>query len=196
MRVLKRTALTVLLSLGLAGCAGTADPTYYLFPVPAVEQSIPYEGGTIAVREISLPLYARQAQFASLSEDGSVIQPDEHRWADEPPRAATGALVATLKQALNASIVAEPWPSTVSPVYRIDVTVDRFIGDTRGGELEFTGQYRIFGASGAGTDLQDSFAYRIPIGEAGYKALAQAHSDAIVKLGLEIADRIPKGRTS
>ena len=179
-----------LVTLGVSGCATTPDPTYYLFPIPAVEETVAYDAGTVAVREISLPLYARQELFASVAEDGSVILPDDHRWADEPARAATGALVATLKQLLGAQIVAEPWPTSVSPAYRVDVTVDRFIGDIRGGDLEFTGQYRLFGLGDSTTDVQDSFSYRIDIAEPGYKALAQAHSDAIVKLAREIAGRL------
>lgn len=182
--------LAALFAFALSACAETAEPTYYLFPIPQVGENLTYGGGTIAVREISLPLYARQELFASVAEDGSVILPDGHRWADEPPRAATGALVAALKQLLGAPIVAEPWPASVNPAYRIDVTVDRFIGDIRGGDLEFSGQYRIFGVGDASTDLQDSFAYRLPIAEPGYKALAQAHSDAIVRLAREIAGRL------
>jgi len=173
----------------LGGCAATADPTYYLLPSPEVKTSAEYTGGTIAVRELALPLYARAQQIASLAEDGSVLLSDDHRWADEPSRASTRAFVAALKQSTDAPIVAEPWPASVSPAVRIDVAVDRIIGDLTGGSLEFTGQYRIV-RTGDGDDTQDSFSYRVPIEGAGYKPLAAAHSAAIATLAEDIASQI------
>lgn len=175
--------------VALGGCAATPDPTYYLLPSPALSKGAPYSGGTIAVRELALPLYARAQQVASLGEDGSVALSDDHRWADEPARASTRTFVAALKQSTGAPIVAEPWPASVSPAIRIDVAVDRFIGDVRGGELEFTGQYRIV-RSGDGDGDQDSFSYRVPIDGPGYKSLAAAHSAAIMRLAEEVAARI------
>jgi len=175
--------------VALAGCAETALPSYYLLPTPEVSGSAPYSGGTIAVREMELPLYARLLEFASLNEDGSVDVSDANRWADEPPRAATRALVSALKQLTGAPLVAEPWPATVTPAIRVDVAVDRFIGDLTGGTLELSGQYRIV-RQGGGDGDQSSFTYRIPIAEPGYKALAAAHSRAIAKLAEEIALRI------
>jgi len=173
----------------LIGCAATPDPTYYLLPSPNVKASTAYTGGTIAVRELALPLYARAQQVASLAEDGSVFLSDDHRWADEPSRASTRAFVAALKQSTDAPIVSEPWPASVSPTVRVDVTVDRIIGDLAGGSLEFTGQYRIVHNS-TGKNTQDSFSYRIPIDGAGYKPLAAAHSSAIATLAEDIASKI------
>ncbi len=190
MRVLGISLITGLLALG--ACASTPDPTYYLLPSPEVAAGTPYNGGTIAVREIALPLYARAQQVASLAADGSVILSDDHRWADEPARASTRTFVSALKQSTGAPIVAEPWPASVSPAIRIDVTVDRLIGDIDGGALEFTGQYRIV-RTGGGDGDQDSFRHRIPIGGSGYKALAAAHSNAIAKLAQDIAKRIAAG---
>ena len=175
--------------VALSGCTTTPDPTFYLLPIPEASATAPFSGGTIAVREIALPLYARAQQVASLSEDGSVFLSDDHRWADEPARASTRTFVSALKQNTKAPIVAEPWPASVNPAVRVDVTVDRFIGDLRGGTLEFSGQFRIVYSSEDGT-RQDSFAYRIPIDGTGYKSLAAAHSDAIATLAKDIAAQI------
>jgi len=177
------------LAFGIAGCTTTPDPIYYLLPTPELTAGTPYTGGTIAVREIALPLYARAQQVASLAEDGSVMLSDDHRWADEPARASTRAFVTALKQRLDAPIVAEPWPASVTPSIRIDIAVDRFIGDLRGGSLELSGQYRVV-RNGAGTGEQDTFSYRLSVAGEGYKSLAQAHSNAIAQLAQEVADRI------
>jgi len=187
MRVVRTGLIACLAALG--ACAATPDPTYYLLPSPEVSAGAPYSGGTIAVRELALPLYARAQQVASLAEDGSVVLSDDHRWADEPARASTRTFVSALKQSTGAPIVAEPWPASVSPAIRIDVAVDRLIGDIGGGEVEFTGQYRIV-RSGDGDGDQDSFSYRIPASGPGYKALAAAHSKAITRLAQDIAKRI------
>jgi len=172
--------------LVLSGCAATPDPTFYLLPIPETSNTASFSGGTIAVRELALPLYARAQQVASLSEDGSVFLSDDHRWADEPARATTRTFVSALKQNTGAPIVAEPWPASVKPAVRVDIAVDRFIGDLRGGDLEFSGQYRIV-QSGEDDSRQDSFSYRIPISGMGYKSLAAAHSDAIATLAKDIA---------
>lgn len=187
MRIFRSGLVAVLVALG--GCTATPDPTYYLLPSPDLAASASYSGGTVAVREIALPLYARAQQVASLGEDGSVTLSDDHRWADEPARASTRTFVAALKQRTGAPIVAEPWPANVSPAIRIDVAVDRFIGDLRGGTLEFTGQYRIV-RTGGGEGEQDSFSYRVPVDGPGYKALAAAHSVAITQLADDVAARI------
>lgn len=175
--------------LTLSGCASTPDPTFYLLPIPETSETVPFSGGTIAVRELALPLYARAQQVASLSEDGSVFLSDDHRWADEPSRATTRTFVSVLKQNTGAPIVAEPWPSSVNPAVRVDITVDRFIGDLRGGTLEFSGQYRLV-RPGNENAQQDSFSYRLPIDGTGYKSLAAAHSNAIKTLAEDIATQI------
>ncbi len=190
MRVARLGLIACLAALG--ACAATPDPTYYLLPSPEVAASTPYSGGTIAVRELALPLYARAQQVASLAEDGSVLLSDDHRWADEPARASTRTFVSALKQSTGAAIVAEPWPASVSPAIRIDVAVDRLIGTLNGGALEFTGQYRLV-RTGGGDGDQDSFSYRIPLSGTGYKALAEAHSNAIAKLAQDVAKRIAGG---
>lgn len=187
MRFLRHSMIAA--ALALTGCAATPDPIYYLLPTPELSAAAPWSGGTIAVREIGLPLYARAQQVASLGEDGSVTLSDDHRWADEPARASTRAFVAALKQLTGAAIVAEPWPTSVSPAIRIDIAVDRFIGDLRGGELEFTGQYRIVTTANR-NGTQDTFAYRVAIEGTGYKSLAEAHSAAIARLAQEIAERL------
>lgn len=177
-----------------AGCAATPLPTYYLLPAPEVaEGTQPYSGGTVAVREVEMPLYARLLEFASLAGDGSVDLSENDRWADEPSRATTRALSSALKRLTGAPVVTEPWPDSISPTIRVDVTVDRFIGDLTGGSLEFTGQYRILRLGSGGDGEQSGFDYRIPIGEAGYKPLAAAHSRAIARLAEDIAARIAGG---
>jgi uncharacterized lipoprotein YmbA len=190
MRLFRNGLIAALATLG--ACAATPDPVYYLLPTPEIAASAPYSGGTVAVRELALPLYARAQQVASLAEDGSVALSDDHRWADEPARASTRAFVAALKQLTGAPIVAEPWPANVTPAIRIDIAVDRFIGDIRGGDVEFSGQYRIV-RTGGGDGDQDTFTYRIPIDGAGYKPLAAAHSAAISRLAQDIAARMTSG---
>lgn len=175
--------------IALSGCTTTPDPIYYLLPTPQLEASTAYSEGTIAIRELALPLYARAQQVASLAEDGSVFLSDDHRWADEPARASTRTFVAALKQSTRATIVAEPWPASVDPAVRVDIAVDRFIGDLRGGDLEFSGQYRIVRKGGGDAD-QDSFTYRIPIDGTGYKPLAAAHTTAITRLAQDIAAQL------
>lgn len=181
----------------LAGCSETPEVSYYLLPEPERRPapSATFAGGTVAVREIAMPLYARAQQIASLSPDGSVRLDDDHRWADEPSRAATLHLVEVLEGSLGVPVVAEPWPLSVKPARRVDVTVDRFIGPLGGGTLALTGQVRVADLAGGTPDLQTPFAYEVPVSGGGYNALAAAHSRALELLGLEVARLLAGARS-
>ena len=177
-------ALTMLLT----ACASAQPPAHYLLPALQTETRVQSALSTIAVREIAMPLYARAAQVATLNAEGAATLSDDHRWADEPQRAATNALVATLSDVLQTRVVAEPWPAAERPDLRVDVTVERFIG-ALGGDVALTGQYRIVAPAG-GLRAADRFSYTVPTGAAGYAALTKAHALALQALGEDIARAI------
>ena len=140
---------------------------------------------TVALRELDLPLYARAAEIAYLDAGGAVTLAEEDRWADEPARASTRALAGSLREALGAPVVVEPWGRAVKPVLRIDVTVDRFIG-TPGGDVALTGDFRIVRLDDRRTVSSQGFDITAPASGTDFNALTRAHADALARLSDEI----------
>ena len=189
-----RTVQWLTLAALLAACAGGAEEQtrYYLLPKVKPTERVVFTDNTVALRELDLPLYARAAEIAYLDPNGSVTLADEDRWADEPARSSTRALAASLREALGAPVVVEPWGRTVDPVLRIDVVVDRFIG-TPGGEVALTGDFQIVRLDDRKTVSAQGFDITGTAAGTGFDALTRAHADALAKLSDEIVIAIRDG---
>jgi uncharacterized lipoprotein YmbA len=177
--------LAIALLLGACATAAEDDTRYYLLPKPKPAERVVFTDDTVALRELDLPLYARAAEIAFVAADGAVAVSDDNRWADEPARAMTRALAGSLREAIGAPVVVEPWGRAIKPVLRIDVTVDRFIG-TPGGEVALTGDFRIVSLDDRQTVSAQGFDIAVPTTDAGFDALTRAHSVALARLSDEI----------
>ncbi len=175
------------IALLLGACATAAEDTtrYYLLPKPKPAERVVFTDDTVALRELDLPLYARAAEIAYIGASGAVVVSDDNRWADEPARAMTRALAGSLREAIGAPVVVEPWGRAVQPVLRIDVVVDRFIG-TPGGEVVLTGDFQIVRLDDRQTVSAQGFDITAPTADASFDALTRAHSTALARLSDEI----------
>ncbi len=184
---MRRMIYGVALAALLAACASGGDDTtrYYLLPKLKPTERVVLGDDTVALRELDLPLYARAAEIAYLDAGGAVTLAEEDRWADEPARASTRALAGSLREALGAPVVVEPWGRAVKPVLRIDVTVDRFIG-TPGGDVALTGDFRIVRLDDRRTVSSQGFDITAPASGTDFNALTRAHADALARLSDEI----------
>ena len=183
-----RSVPSIALAFLLTACAtgGGGDETrYYLLPKPKPTEKVVFTDDTVALRELDLPLYARAAEIAYLDPDGAVVLAEDDRWADEPARAATRALAGSLREALGAPVVVEPWGRAVDPAIRIDVSVDRFIG-TLGGEVALSGEFQIVRLDNRKTVSAQGFDIVVATADTGFDALTRAHSQALAKLSDEI----------
>ncbi len=176
--------LAIALLLGACATAAEDDTRYYLLPKPKPAERVVFTDDTVALRELDLPLYARAAEIAYVA-DGAVAVSDDNRWADEPARAMTRALAGSLREAIGAPVVVEPWGRAIKPVLRIDVTVDRFIG-TLGGDVILTGDFQIVSLDDRKTVSAQGFDIAAPTADAGFEALTRAHSVALARLSDEI----------
>ena len=191
-----RTVKGITLAALLAACATGADEQtrYYLLPKVAPTERVVFADDTVALRELDLPLYARAAEIAYLDPNGAVALAQEDRWADEPARASTRALAGSLREALGAPVVVEPWGRAVQPVLRIDVTVDRFIG-TPGGDVSLSGDFQIVRLDDRKTVSAQGFDITATAAGPGFDALTRAHADALAKLSDEIVIAIRNDAT-
>lgn len=190
LRFSMRWPLSLAVVAMLGACAGSPEETqYFLLPQPKATERIVFEGDTVALRELDLPLYARSAEIAYIGPGGSIILSDDHRWADAPARAATRALGASLRDALDTAVVIEPWSRSVKPVLRIDVTVDRFIG-TLGGDVDLSGEFQIVQLDDRKPVSSEGFDISSNTDDAGFDALTRAHAAALSQLSDQIVQAI------
>lgn len=191
MKAVQNCLLAIAL-ISLSACASTADETqYYLLPKAKPTERVIFQGDTVALRELDLPLYARAAEIAYVAENGSVTLSDANRWADEPARAATRALGSSLREALDTPVVIEPWSRAVQPTLRIDVTVDRFIGSL-GGPVELSGDFQIVRLEDRKPVSAEGFDITAPADAQDFDALTRAHAGALSQLSDRIIASIRK----
>jgi ABC-type uncharacterized transport system auxiliary subunit len=92
--------LTIASSLALAGCLGKVKyPTYYALQLPpaASAQIDQTATASIAVREFRSPEYLRRGAIVYRPSAEKIAFYDYHRWATEPPRSITEAVVEQLR---------------------------------------------------------------------------------------------------
>src|SRR5580700_1570673 len=98
MRKTKIAALIGFVTLG--GCAKVRYPDYYVLnlpnPVSASRGSGPIPA-TVAVREFRAPQYLTEGSIAYRPEAEQIAFYDYHRWAEDPRRSVTTAMMRELK---------------------------------------------------------------------------------------------------
>jgi ABC-type uncharacterized transport system auxiliary subunit len=85
--------------VSLAGCAGKIRyPSYYVLNVPSVPatQSAPILG-SVAVREFDAPRFLREGPIAYRPSPEQLDFYDYHRWAEDPRRVVTAAMVQQIR---------------------------------------------------------------------------------------------------
>lgn len=176
------------LSLGLAASlAACSSPINRVDLLPLQSQlQLRASVSSAIVRTVSLPSYAAAEEVSIQSPEGLITSDGEILWADDPERAATLAITRHLNTILSAAVGPEPWPFAGIP----DVTVEVRVSDMlarNDGLFVLRGQYFI---GGDGIDYRTvvrSFAYSVPLANAGIGGVAAAQSQALLNLSEDIA---------
>jgi uncharacterized lipoprotein YmbA len=170
--------------LALAGCSESQEPAYYVLgtktdTVAGARTGAP-TASLIGLRELALPLYARRTQIAAVGPNGAISMSDDHRWAEDPPRAVSRVVARTLTVLTGRPVAIEPWPVGVEPDVRVDIEVDYFAG-ALGGDLTLSGQYRIVRRNGAPPTTR-TFSLTERSADGSYVALVDSHTRALEAL--------------
>lgn len=156
------TGLVCVCLLLLAGCGNGPPPKMYLLePFTDVDgvldASSPQKSlGSLGISTVVLPGYANDVEIATLEADGTVLQEDRHRWAEEPSDAMTRVLAERLRKRALATVLIEPWPRDYDPRARVEVVFDRLLREPLGG-VDMAGN--IYLLSGDGRRLLKSLAF-------------------------------------
>lgn len=178
-----RTALAAL-ALLLAGC-GTED-RYLAAPQVTATERVASRFSSIEVREVSLPTHAANEEIYVEAEGGGLAASDL-LWADDPTRAVTLALSRNLAQITGARVAPEPWPFDAYPAARVDVRVERFLGQADG-TLVLAGQYFVADLEEKERDRARLFSLSAPMaGDLTPAAAAEARARLVTELALRIA---------
>jgi len=181
------------LALLLSACGGGPPAKLYLLEpqtsIDPVAESIVRNSAleALGIAKVMLPGYAREPRIASLLSDGTVVQSDGHRWAQEPEDAISGLLAARLRFHAKSTVLIEPWPRDYKPDARIEVSFDKLLREPLGG-AEMSGQIQII--SGDGRRLIKAVPFRfVRYGRdidnrVFFKAVAQGVDD-IARLAIE-----------
>lgn len=100
--------IAALLAMLLTGCMGKMKyPTYYTLNLAPVPDPAPGSGplASIAVREFQAPAYLRQGPIVYLTSPEEIGFYEYHRWAVEPRKAITNAIVERLRASGNFTLV-------------------------------------------------------------------------------------------
>lgn len=192
-------AATAALSLALAACAA-APPERRVALNPAetaaaVGATRPTAARLVGVRTVALPDYAEDEKIYVAAEDGALRPADGVLWADDPDRAITRALAASLDAGLSAEALAEPWPRVADPDLEIAVAFDRLAADSTG-RVTAEGEYQLIRARARRPGLtQERFALSAggatdPADARRFSNIAAAHAQVIAELARRIADDI------
>jgi uncharacterized lipoprotein YmbA len=149
----KRLFWLILTMCLLSGCGSGPPPRLYLLePVQALDQPIQTPGSgkaliSLGMSPVILPVYANDAQIASLASDGTVTLDNSRRWAEEPGDAISRVLADRLRAHSAATVLIEPWPRDYAPTARIEVLFDRLLREPLGG-AEMSGQIQLLSGDG------------------------------------------------
>lgn len=186
-----RLAIAAILAALVAACAAPGAPKQYLLTAP-VGASGAFSLPAIGLREIALPLYARRPQIASQDAEGALSASDDHRWADDPPRAATRLIARRLTAIGGGAVFQEPWPLSASPDTIVAIEVDRFIG-ALGGDVVLEGVVLVTDAAGRRRPATRPFRIETPTNGEDHAALADAYGAALASLAEELAAFLAAG---
>jgi uncharacterized lipoprotein YmbA len=187
-----RIAMTLLLSLMLAGCGSSPVAKFYTLGsadegrVSAAVSQTPY---VVLVGPVSVPDTVDRPQLVLRIAGNQLIVSEQARWLEPLKSAIPRAIASHLAQSLtDARVTAYPQSLGGDADYRVLIDVQRFdsaLGDAATVEIVWTIRPAKGGEQKYGRTL-----VREAAGGAGFDALVAAHARALSAVSLEIAEAI------
>ena len=181
------TVLCFILAATGAGCASSRADFYTLSPLA---RAAPVAAGySVAVGPVSVPEIVNRPQIVVRTGPNEVFLDEFHRWGsplrDDIARGIAGNLSALLG-APQVSVF--PHPTSSAAKYR--AAVDVMVFDSTPGDSAVLEAVWVVRRAGDGAVRSGRTSVRETVPRVGYAALVAAHSRALEKLSVDIADAI------
>jgi len=190
--MIRVAGLVVVLLLGIAGCAGSLDPTrfYVLAPAdPAVGGAVRPSSERdlrIGIRSVELPRYLERAQIVTRASANRLELAEFHQWGAPLRLTLPGVLAENLARLIpSEQVLVFPWGRTFEPDAQVRVEVSRLEG-ALGGESVLVARWRIVGRNGNEVDSGNS-RFSEATGP-DYESLVATHSRLLGALSQDIAE--------
>ncbi|MEM9970876.1 MAG: ABC-type transport auxiliary lipoprotein family protein [Pseudomonadota bacterium] len=174
--------------LTLSACASDPLQSVAVESTPAPDRvGIRYTD--VFVREVSLPTYAASETIFIAAANGLLTEQPTSVWADDPTRAITLGLAASLQEISRARVAPEPWPFGANPEVAVDV---RFETLAPGADGTYRASGQVFVAPDEVDATNRALTFRMSETydlAGGQPAIARARATLVSRLAADIARR-------
>lgn len=177
-------AAALLASLILAACASAPVNLVALPSAPAAPGGTPSEGGTVLVREVSVPAYLDGFPVVVARKGSALVVSRDTEWAERLSLGATRVLRDALSERLGASRVLIAGDGRIPEV---DLTVEFLALDPEPGALRLDARWA-FSCSARRGGRAGRTQLEVPMGGATAEAVAAATSNALARLADVLAE--------
>lgn len=177
-----------LVSVAAGGCSASTPARFYTLDSTAAAGGAPPAHYAVLVGPVSIPASVDRPQIVVQVAPNRVELDEFNRWAAPLDDGIARAVAGDLAVQLGTSDVAIAPLATFTPAYRVTIDVQRF--DSIAGEAAVIEAVWAVRKVADGKTRSGRTNAREPLPEAGFDALAAAHSRALAKLSQDIAAAI------
>lgn len=187
MRRRDAVALIVMMGALAAGCSSPPPLRFYTLAATATSTAAPQGSSlVVAVGPVSVPSMVDRPEFVVSTGPNEVRLDDFHRWAAPIQDGVSRAIAENLVTILGTPrVVRYPQTLAAEPDYRVQVEVRTF-ESSPGKSATLDAVWSVRRMKDGRTQTGRTSA-RETVAEAGYEALAAAHSRAVARLSQDIA---------
>lgn len=184
----------VLFFIVFAGCAGSDPARFYtlhsFFDTAGRRPAPDGQGLAIGIGPIEIPDYIDRPQIVTRTGHNEIMRADFDRWGGSLRPEILRVLTDNLSFLLpGRQVSAYPWNNIIQPGIQVPVTIDRF--DGRLGEaVVLRARWMIIKPHGKEAPIKRESDIREPADKAGYSGLVTAHSRALERLSIEMAEAL------
>lgn len=194
-RVPVAALLFSIVSLTLAGCAGTNTPSSRFYVLTSLADAQPFEYVSaprlsIAVGPVILPGYLDRPEIVTRSGQNKIEIAEFHRWAgpivDNVPIVLEEDLALLLA---DDGIAVYPWESPIATDYQVRIDILRFDGEI-GGNVTIRVRWMLLTRNDNHMVTTKTISLNKTIAEANYTSLIATQSEVLAELSRAIATGI------
>ena len=191
-----RCAITFLLAVWLAGCAGqTPRSNFYMLSAeatPVAGLSGNCSNQAISVGPVSWPRYLDQPRIVTRVGANRLEENEFNRWGGSLEDGFIRTLIRNLSGLLDSELVVNYRRSEhFSPVYRVEIIVNQFDGQL-GEDVVLDAKWSILAEASRSLDVVKTSAIRKTAPGPDYEALVKASSLAVAQLSEDIAVQLDR----